>query len=86
MEYRYVVKLTAHGNIDRGQDPYSMVAEPGEGYGETIEDLRDLVQKYISDNALGAGNWTGGEVTDLKTDRVIGHISYNGRFWDKLKR
>lgn len=83
MKYRYAVTLTAHGNIDHGQDPYTMIAEPGEGYGETIEDLQFLVQKYISDNALGGGNWTGGEVTDLDTDTIIGHISYNGRYWPK---
>lgn len=79
--YKYYVQLSAHGNIDHGEDPYTSVAMPGEGFGYTIKDCQDIAMKYISDNNLGGGNWTGGKVYEVDTDELVGHISYNGRFW-----
>ena len=39
-----------------------------------------VVLQYISDNELGGGNWTGGEIRDL-AGTVVGRVSYNGRVW-----
>jgi hypothetical protein len=39
----------------------------------------DLVRHYIDANSLGGGNWTGGTVREGR--KVVGRISYNGRFW-----
>ena len=82
MRYQYYVKLSAHGNIDHGENPYKEIAECGEGYGYTIADCVDIAMKYINDNQLGRGNWTGGKVYEVETDKYIGEISYNGRYWD----
>ena len=81
---KYAVTLSAHGNIDHGQNPYEMLygVSPEMGYADTIEELQQIVREYISENALGSGNWTGGEVYDASEDLKIGYISYNGRYWE----
>ena len=85
---RYKVLLSAHGNIDHGENPYETLAGVDRGYKEadTIEELQSIVRKYIDDNDLGSGNWTGGKVFD--GDEEIGYISYNGRYWttEELKQ
>lgn len=82
---KYCVTLTAHGNIDHGQDPYSLILPAAEAYGESIEECQEIVRYYIDEHDLGGGNWTGGEVRDADTGEVVGRISYNGRFWPKTK-
>lgn len=37
---------------------------------------------FINNHALGGGNWTGGTIRDA-SGKVIGHVSYNGRVWDR---
>ena len=48
----------------------------------TLAEAADACRAYIARNALGAGNWTGGRITD-DSGKTIGHVSYNGRVWDK---
>ena len=83
MKHKYAVILTAHGNIDYGQNPYSEIAESKVAYGNTLEELQIHVRQYIAYNALGSGQYTGGKVYEVITGAVMGYISYNGRFWDR---
>ena len=78
---RYEVILSAHGNIDHGQDPFTPLygVYQGKGEADSIEGLQKIVRDYIDENGLGSMNWTGGEV--FVDNRQIGYISYNGRFW-----
>lgn len=80
---RYKVTLSAHGNIDHGEDPYATLPGVYQGVKEadTIEELQQIVRTYIDENDLGGGNWTGGKVFD--GEKEIGRISYNGRYWTK---
>jgi hypothetical protein len=43
----------------------------------------EVCSKFIEDNELGGGNWTGGEVKD-SGGKVIAQVSYNGRVWEPL--
>ncbi len=83
MNRKYRVTLTAHGNIDHGQDPYSMLLPEAEAHSDTIEGCQKAVRHFIEENGLGAGNWTGGRVYDTRTGTAIGQITYNGRYWAK---
>lgn len=78
----YVVELKSVGNIDHGENPNMPV--PGVLdqmlVCSSIEDCQDCVRDYIEDNDLGAGNWAGGDVYE-HLGKLIGHISYNGRYW-----
>lgn len=78
---KYKVILSAHGNIDHGQDPFTPLFGVYQGTKEadSIEELQAIVREYIDKNGLGSMNWTGGEV--FVDDRQVGYISYNGRFW-----
>lgn len=80
----YSVLLTSCGNPDRGQNPYEELwgVPTDRAYGASIEELQRIVRNYIEEYDLGGGNWAGGEVYD-GTGNVIGHISYNGRYWTK---
>lgn len=78
---RYTVSLSAHGNIDHGENPYAFLegVPHGTESAETIEELQQIVREYIDKYDLGGGNWTGGEVKE--NGKVIGKISYNSRYW-----
>lgn len=80
----YSVRLASCGNPDAGQNPYeSLYGIPEERvYTASIEECQERVLEYIEEYNLGAGNWAGGEVYD-GLGKVIGKISYNGRFWPK---
>lgn len=82
----YYVTLSACGNIDHGENPYINVVNGARIKAnrvacESIEECQKAVCKYIDDNLLGGGNWTGGRV--FKDGEQVGYISYNGRYWDK---
>ena len=84
----YKVILSACGNIDHNENPYNNIVnyeiiEPCEVECSSIKECQEAVLKYIDDNNLGAGNWTGGDVT--KNNKKVGYISYNGRFWEGTK-
>lgn len=77
----YKVILSSVGNPDYGQDPNrplfcvrSRIAKA-----ISIEHASQICKKFISENELGNGNWSGGQV---KLDGlVVAQISYNGKAW-----
>lgn len=76
------VCLSSCGNPDAGQDPECpMFGVPDTQRKSTsLKNASALCRQYIDHHGLGAGNWTGGLVTDQ--DNVpIAQISYNGRVW-----
>jgi hypothetical protein len=81
---KYIVQLASLGNIDFGQDPRRSL--PGVPKRRVrVDSLRaasTACRKYIEDNELGGGNWTGGDVIDAATKTVVAHVSYNGRVWN----
>jgi hypothetical protein len=72
------VKLAACNNPDR----------PGAGRRiaasfvpvESIKEASTVCQKFIEENELGGGNWSGGLVVDDNNTKIA-QISYNGRAW-----
>ncbi len=82
----YSVTLSACGNPDHMENPYSNIVngiaiEKDIAVADSIEECQRLVRNYIEDNCLGAGNWTGGR--GFENGVRGGHISYNGRYWEK---
>jgi hypothetical protein len=49
----------------------------------SYKEASEVASKWISDNDLGAGNWSGGEIAVKGT--VVAHVSYNGRVWEVSK-
>lgn len=80
----YEVFLSNHGNVDRDQDPYHPLYGTESGIWvpcDSIEEAQRIAEQYRDDNGLGGGNWGETNVRDVETGEVLGHISYNGRFW-----
>lgn len=80
------VYLSNVGNPDRFQDPDRPLPGTRSGYWVEVADIESAskaCRDYIDENDLGGGNWPRAEVRDLATDEVLGHISYNGRFWEE---
>jgi hypothetical protein len=48
---------------------------------EDLQDASSISCKYIEDNDLGSGNWSGGFVYNTEGIQVA-YISYNGRIWE----
>lgn len=46
----------------------------------SIAEASAACRKFIADNELGGGNWSGGDVQD-EAGKVVARISYNGRAW-----
>lgn len=76
----YKVALKSAGNPDHGQLLGEGLLSP------TIEltcfsilECQRAAIRYRDSYDLGGGNWTGGAVTCK--GKVVGRISYNGRFW-----
>ena len=82
-EVRYKVELNSIGNPDRGQDPTKQIdgAWAVMKHVDSIEEAQKAVRAYIERHNLGAGNWAGGKVW-TEENVYVGHISYNGRFWE----
>lgn len=79
---KYEVKLIAHGNCDRVENPHKKIC-PSEAFrGNTIEEMQKAVREFITRNNLGAGNICMVDVMDLDKNEVVGQISYNGRYWE----
>lgn len=77
------VKLASVGNPDFGQDPNRPMWGCEKNRTVTVasyKEASEVCSKFINDNDLGGGNWTGGEIYDDK-NKVIAHVSYNGRVW-----
>lgn len=80
------VLLSNAGNPDRRQDPDRPLPGTRSGYWVEVADIEaasKACRDYIAENDLGGGNWPHAEVRDVQTDQLLGHISYNGRFWDE---
>jgi hypothetical protein len=74
----YTMRLKSVGNPDFGQ--YSPVSDPKAVEGSTLAEMREAAQAYIDEWNLGGGNWTNPVVK--QGSKVIGHFSYNLRFWE----
>ena len=75
---RYQMLLESAGNPDWGQ--YAPISEPLWVAGDTVRTMRKAAEAYRTKWELGGGNWTMPEV--LEGDKVVGHFSYNLRFWE----
>jgi hypothetical protein len=75
----YTATFRSVGNPDYGQT--GRQSEPKKATAETVEDLCFAARLYIEENNLGGGNWPMTKV--YKGKKVLGHISYNGRYWPK---
>ena len=76
------VKLSSVGNPDHGENPnrpkYGCRNQLVEV--SSFKEASELCRKYIEDNDLGGGNWSGGAITENR--KQIAHVSYNGRVWE----
>jgi hypothetical protein len=81
----YEVELSAESNPDYEKSSYegSINIKSHKVKAKSIENARDIVVAFIMENDLGGGNWSGGNV--YKNGKKIGHVSYNGRYWDDTK-
>ena len=81
----YEVELSAESNPDYDKSSYegSVNIKSHKVKAKSIEDAREIVVAFIMENDLGSGNWSGGNV--YKNGKKIGHVSYNGRYWDDTK-
>lgn len=77
------VALNSCGNPDYDQSPFKGL--PGVNHSrQRVGSLREAAaccRRYIDDNDLGGGNWSGGEVRRVETGEVVARVSYNGRVW-----
>ena len=82
----FSVVLASAGNPDLGQSPDQSLwgVSPCKATVTTLDDASEACRRYISDNGLGGGNWTGGDVTS--EGKVVARVSYNGRVWMPEKR
>lgn len=78
------VKLSSVGNPDLyGENPNR--PKPGCARNElrevsSFKEASELCRKFIEDNDLGSGNWSGGAITENR--KQIAYVSYNGRVWE----
>lgn len=81
----FKVRLASCGNPDHGQTPgRSMPGVRAKTMKvETIANASAACSTYIAEHELGAGNWSGGQVTE--NGKAIAKISYNGRVWQLSK-
>jgi hypothetical protein len=78
----YEVELSAAPNVDYDEDDYNgyIKIKKHKKKVSSIDEAILVVRNFISENDLGGGNWTGGDV--YKNGKKIGAISYNGRYWE----
>lgn len=74
----FTMRLSSCGNPDHGQ--YSPISDPKVVTGSTLAEMRKAAEAYIAEWDLGGGNWKDPVVK--QGSKVIGHFSYNGRFWE----
>lgn len=77
------VILASRGNPDMGQDsdkPYMYCEPDKEVEVESFAEASKACRKFIRDNELGYGNWSGGSV--FLNGKHVAYVSYNGRVWD----
>jgi hypothetical protein len=49
---------------------------------ESLSAASVAVRKFIELNDFGSSDFSGGEVYDSSTNKLIAKVSYNGRIWD----
>jgi hypothetical protein len=78
------VVLSSVGNIDHNENPNKPKYGSKDKIVEVIsmKEARTKCMKYIDDNDLGGGNWSGGDILD-DNGKFLAHISYNGRIWEE---
>ena len=75
----FTVQLQSRGNPDFGQESDPQSPE----FNRAVADFEAASRAccaYIHLWELGAGNWSGGAVTD-EAGKVVARVSYNGRVW-----
>ena len=82
-EHRWTVEVGAEPNPDFDTGVASWISIPLRRVPVTSYTEASVVSRdFINNHALGSGNWTGGTIRDA-SGKVIGHVSYNGRVWDR---
>lgn len=76
------MKLRSVGNPDFGQ--YAPVSEPKVVQVPDLKAAVDACWAYIQEWNLGGGNFVDPKV--IEDGKLIGTISYNGRFWTVQER
>ena len=80
------VLLASCGNPDFRQDPNKDLFGCERNRWVTVKTFKEASErclKFIKDNELGGGNWSGGVIKTLADNNdVIAHVSYNGRVWE----
>jgi hypothetical protein len=81
----FKVMLMSVGNPDHGQNPFlSLPGVRSKNVAvKTLKEASDVCRKFIDDNGLGGGNWSGGDV--FKENVIVARVSYNGRVWHPNK-
>lgn len=81
---KYEVELEASPNPDysnnRRDNRGSVKIKPVRVKVSSFAEASKICQKYIDDNDLGGGNWTGGAI--YEDGKQIAYVSYNGRIWE----
>jgi hypothetical protein len=80
VQKRYRVLLSSIGNPDF--DQYAPISPAGAIDVESIKAARECCAAYQEKYNLGGGNWDNGRVIDNRTGKLVGHFSYNLRFWE----
>jgi hypothetical protein len=78
------VELSSVGNPDFGQNPNeSLWGAEKDRMVEvaTFEEASFECMRFIHDNDLGSGNWSGGDIFNEHGARIA-YVSYNGRVWE----
>ena len=77
----YEILLEAVPNEDFGKDDYSgTISIPAKKYpAKSVQEARDMAIEFISENDLGSGNWSGGQI--YQNGKPVAFVSYNGRVW-----
>ena len=77
----YTVLLSSVGNPDFAQ--YAPVSDRKKVVAKKLSEIRKACETYIEEWDLGGGNWPTCPVR--RNGKVVGHFSYNGRFWRSRK-
>lgn len=81
---KFEVELSAEPNPDYSNNPKDprgkIKIKPNRVKVSSFAEASKVCQKYIDDNDLGGGNWTGGTI--YEDGKEIAYVSYNGRIWE----
>jgi len=76
------VEISAEPNPDYDKNTHngSINIKPKKVKINSLQEASTIVRKFINDNDLGGGNFTGGNI--YSDNKIVGRVSYNGRIWD----